>query len=99
MGGLVQNISHGQTAEWLQNARRRSLEAFERQGKDVKNATPQQMRSLVCAQCHVEYYFKGEGKYLTFPWDKGMTVEDMEKYYDEMKFTDYTHSLSKTPIL
>ena len=33
------------------------------------------MRSLVCAQCHVEYYFKGDGKYLTFPWDKGMTVE------------------------
>ena len=32
MGGLVQNISHEQTAEWLQNARRRSLEAFERQG-------------------------------------------------------------------
>ena len=74
-------------------------EAFERQGKDLTKATHQEMRSLVCAQCHVEYYFKGEGKYLTFPWDKGMTVEDMEKYYDEMKFTDYTHSLSKTPIL
>ena len=28
-----------------------------------------------CAQCHVEYYFMGDGKYLTFPWDKGFTVE------------------------
>ena len=75
------------------------IEAFERQGKDITNATPQEMRSLVCAQCHVEYFFKGEGKYVTFPWDKGMTVEDMERYYDELNYADYTHKLSKAPIL
>ena len=45
------------------------IEAFQRQGKDITKATPQEMRSLVCAQCHVEYFFKGDGKYLTFPWD------------------------------
>ena len=50
------------------------------------------MRSLVCAQCHVEYYFKGDCKYLTFPWDKGFTVEDMEAYYDEeMCIRDSSH--------
>lgn len=75
------------------------IEAFQRQGKDVTKATPQEMRSLVCAQCHVEYYFKGDGKYLTFPWDKGFTVEDMEAYYDETGFADFTHALSRTPIL
>lgn len=74
-------------------------EAFERQGIDISKATPQEMRSLVCAQCHVEYYFKGDGKYLTFPWDKGFTVEDIEAYYDETGFSDYTHALSRTPIL
>ena len=42
------------------------IEAFARQGKDITKATPQEMRSLVCAQCHVEYYFKGDGKYLTY---------------------------------
>ena len=57
------------------------------------------MRSLVCAQCHVEYYFTKDNKYLTFPWDGGMTVEAMEKYYDEAEFTDWTHALSKTPML
>ena len=31
------------------------IEAFQRQGKDITKATPQEMRSLVCAQCHVEY--------------------------------------------
>lgn len=75
------------------------IEAFERQGKDITKATPQEMRSLVCAQCHVEYYFKGDGKYLTFPWDKGTTVEDMERYYDELNYADYTHKLSRAPIL
>lgn len=74
-------------------------QAFERQGKDITKASLQEMRSLVCAQCHVEYYFKGDGKYLTFPWDKGMSVEAMEKYYDEIEFSDWTHALSKTPML
>lgn len=62
------------------------IEAFKRQGKDISNATPQEMRSLVCAQCHVEYFFKGDGKYLTFPWDKGMRVETTEEYYDNIQY-------------
>lgn len=75
------------------------IEAFQRRGIDISKATHQEMRSLVCAQCHVEYYFKGDGKYLTFPWDKGQTLEDIERYYDETDYYDYIHSLSKTPIL
>lgn len=75
------------------------VEAFERQGRDISKATPQEMRSLVCAQCHVEYYFRGDGKYLTFPWDKGFTMEDMEAYYDDHRYYDYIHTLSKAPIL
>ncbi|MFZ1730131.1 MAG: ammonia-forming cytochrome c nitrite reductase [Bacteroidota bacterium] len=77
------------------------IEAFQRQGKDINQSTHQEMRSLVCAQCHVEYYFKGkEDKYLTFPWDKGFSAEDMEKYYDEGEpHVDFVHALSRTPIL
>ncbi len=75
------------------------IEAFERQGRNIEDATPQEMRSLVCAQCHVEYYFKGDGKYLTFPWDGGMTVEAMEEYFDNAQYADWTHALSRTPML
>jgi len=80
------------------------VEAFERQGKDIKKASHQDMRSLVCAQCHVEYYFNTkvpeEGvPYLTFPWDKGTTMEDMEAYYDNIQFSDWTHAISKAPML
>jgi nitrite reductase (cytochrome c-552) len=74
-------------------------EAFQRLGKDVDDSSTQELRSLVCAQCHVEYYFKGDGKYLTFPWDKGYTLESMEAYYDEASYADWTHALSKTPML
>ena len=79
------------------------IEAFDRQGKDINKATHQEMRSLVCAQCHVEYYFdkkRVEGaNYLTLPWDKGTSVEAMEEYYDEIEFSDWTHKLSKAPML
>src|SRR5215216_400306 len=34
-----------------------------------RDATRQEMRAYVCGQCHVEYYFKGPEKRLTYPWD------------------------------
>lgn len=56
---------------------------------DVNNdASRQEMRSFVCAQCHVEYYFRGEGKLLTYPWSNGLKVESILAYYDEPNFKD-----------
>jgi nitrite reductase (cytochrome c-552) len=81
------------------------IEAFKRQGKDINNVTHQEMRSLVCAQCHNEYHFKGEGKYLTLPWDAGTTPEAMEAYYeksataDGKPYVDFTHAISGTPMI
>ncbi|HRJ58302.1 MAG TPA: ammonia-forming cytochrome c nitrite reductase subunit c552 [Anaerolineales bacterium] len=74
-------------------------EAFERQGKDWTTFTRQEMRTVVCANCHVEYYFAGEGKYLTFPWDNGTKVEDMIAYYEEVGFSDWTYPETSTPML
>jgi nitrite reductase (cytochrome c-552) len=62
-------------------------------------ASRQEMRSLVCAQCHVEYYFKGEGKLLTYPWHKGIKVEQIEAYYNEVGHVDWTHSISGAGLL
>ena len=76
------------------------IEAFAAPGQGYHESySSRKCVRLVCAQCHVEYYFKGDGKYLTFPWDKGFTVEDMEAYYDDAGFYDYTHKLSRAPIL
>lgn len=79
------------------------LEALDRQGRDVSQVSHQEMRSLVCAQCHVEYYFnkkKVEGvSYLTFPWDRGLIMDSIEAYYDQHGFSDWTHAISKAPML
>jgi nitrite reductase (cytochrome c-552) len=75
------------------------IEAYQRQNKDIHTTSINERRSLTCAQCHVEYYFKGEGKYVTFPWDKGMSAESMEEYYNFYEFTDWVHPLSKTPMI
>lgn len=66
-------------------------EALEAQGKDWRTFTRQEMRTVVCANCHVEYYFAGEGAYLTFPWKKGTRVEDISSYYAELEFKDWVH--------
>ena len=55
-------------------------------------ATRQEMRTYVCAQCHVEYYFKGAEKRLTFPWHKGLKADQVLEYYDEVGFKDWTHA-------
>ena len=91
----------------LRPARPAIYEAWQRAGKDLTKASLQEMRSLVCAQCHTEYYFikpddpnnPGKANYLMFPQDKGMTCEAAEEYYDSIGFYDYIHPLSKTPIL
>jgi nitrite reductase (cytochrome c-552) len=62
-------------------------------------ASAQEMRSFVCGQCHVEYYFKGPEKRLTYPWSKGVKVENMLAYYDEVKHKDFEHKESGAPAL
>jgi len=78
-------------------------EAFESQGKDISQVSHQELRSLVCAQCHVEYYFNKniipDVQYLVLPWKNGTSLEQIEKYYDEAVFSDWTHAISKAPML
>jgi nitrite reductase (cytochrome c-552) len=62
-------------------------------------ATRQEMRSYVCGQCHVEYYFAGQGKLVTYPWHRGLKVEQIEAYYDEVKFSDWKHAESGASVL
>lgn len=64
-----------------------------------KHASRQEMRSYVCAQCHVEYYFKGPEKRLVFPWAKGNKVENILAYYDEVGHKDWTHADTDAPTL
>ncbi len=62
-------------------------------------ATRQEMRSYVCGQCHVEYYFKGPEKRLVYPWANGIKVEQIQAYYDDLGYKDWTHKTSGAPAL
>jgi nitrite reductase (cytochrome c-552) len=57
------------------------------------------MRTFVCGQCHVEYYFKGDEKRLTYPWTKGLKADQILAYYDETGFKDWTHAVTGAPML
>jgi nitrite reductase (cytochrome c-552) len=64
-----------------------------------KTATRQEMRTFVCAQCHVEYFFKGQEKRLVYPWAKGLKIENILAYYDELQHKDWTHAETGAPSL
>ncbi|MDK9700390.1 MAG: ammonia-forming cytochrome c nitrite reductase subunit c552 [bacterium] len=77
-------------------------EAFTARGMNIDQATHQEMRTLVCAQCHVEYYFdnsNGKKNYLTFPWKNGLVIDSIVSYYEERSFKDWTHPVSKSSML
>ena len=64
-----------------------------------RDASRQEMRTYVCGQCHVEYYFRGPQKTLTYPWSKGLTADSIMAYYDSTGHKDWTHATSGAPVL
>ncbi|OED50998.1 ammonia-forming cytochrome c nitrite reductase subunit c552 [Endozoicomonas sp. (ex Bugula neritina AB1)] len=66
---------------------------------DYGKVTEKDKQTLSCTQCHVEYYFDSNTKEVILPWAKGTKVEDIEAYYDEIEFKDWTHKISKAPML
>ncbi|HYK04417.1 MAG TPA: ammonia-forming cytochrome c nitrite reductase subunit c552 [Thermoanaerobaculia bacterium] len=64
------------------------------------HATRQEMRTYVCGQCHVEYYFKGKEKRLTYPWHLGLKGDQILEYYDtQTDHADWTHAESGAKAL
>ncbi len=69
-----------------------------------RDASRNELRSFVCGQCHVEYYCGGKME-LTFPWGKGLNVDQAEAFWDATKFpdgsafSDYSHQETGAPIL
>lgn len=69
------------------------VEALKLQDIEVKDLTRNQMRTMVCAQCHVEYHVR-DGV-LEFPWKYGWDPEEELKYYEEINFADFTQTDSQ----
>ena len=97
--GTSCNDCHDPSTMNLRITRPALLNALEVRGIDINQATRQEMRTYVCAQCHVEYYFLGENRVLTFPWSQGLTIDNIESHYDTYGFTDWTHAESGAPMI
>jgi nitrite reductase (cytochrome c-552) len=70
------------------------------EGYDVnRDASRQEMRTYVCGQCHVEYYFEGPEKQLVYPWARGLTADSILAYYEANGHRDWTHAVSGAPAL
>lgn len=63
-----------------------------------------EMRSFVCGQCHVEYYCSSKMP-LTFPWGNGLKMDEIETFWNGLKFPDgtaffdYAHAETSAPVL
>jgi nitrite reductase (cytochrome c-552) len=75
--------------KWREGARQRDYDPN-------RDASRQEMRSFVCAQCHVEYYCASK-QTLFFPWENGLKLEGIEAAYNQRSFPngeefyDYEH--------
>ncbi|MCB9365698.1 MAG: ammonia-forming cytochrome c nitrite reductase subunit c552 [Calditrichaeota bacterium] len=75
------------------------IEAQNRRGIDIAAHDQNSKRTDACAQCHVEYYWPKETNYLTFPWDKGLSIDSIEAYYDSIDFYDWVHAESGAKLV
>ncbi|ACJ27725.1 Nitrite reductase (cytochrome; ammonia-forming) [Shewanella piezotolerans WP3] len=73
--------------------------AMDKIGKEWDSASKTDRKSMVCGQCHVEYYFEKGSKKAAFPWDNGVEADNVEEFFDSIDFVDWTHQISKTPML
>jgi nitrite reductase (cytochrome c-552) len=64
-----------------------------------KQATRQEMRAFVCGQCHVTYYFHGAEKRLTFPWSKGLKLNEIVAHENDDQVTEWSHAESGAPMI
>ncbi len=87
-----------QTME-LRISRPALITALEARDVKISELTRNELRTLVCAQCHVEYYFTTDEGVLTFPWKYGLEPEDALRYYEEIDFVDFTHPDSQVGLL
>lgn len=104
---LAKNVKHPVSCADCHDAKTMALkitrpafvEGMKSRGIDVTKASKQDMRTYVCAQCHVEYYFQPESKEVIFPWENGVEPGQIFDYYKKINFSDWEHPESKAKMI
>ncbi|EEG76246.1 ammonia-forming cytochrome c nitrite reductase subunit c552 [Dethiobacter alkaliphilus] len=83
----------------LRLSREPFIQAYVRAGGDLKNAGRQEMRSLVCAQCHITYYLDKESGEVNIPWTEEPNISNVEHYYLALsEYRTWEHALTGAEI-
>ena len=90
---------HDETTMALRSLRPAVHEGFKSFGKEMNELTYQEKRSAICSQCHSTYHIAAQTGLVTFPWSKGLLAENVEEYYKESDFSDWTHPISKVRMI
>lgn len=75
------------------------IEAMRAAGVDLAAASRAELRTYVCAQCHLEYYTAGPDQVLRLPWSRGRSADDIEQHYDDLQFSDFVHAETGAPLI
>jgi nitrite reductase (cytochrome c-552) len=97
--GSTCNDCHDSKTMALRVSRPAFINAMAARNIDVTKASRNEMRTYICGQCHVEYYFAGDNKLLTFPWKDGTNIDNIDKYYTNLDFKDWVHQESGAPMI
>lgn len=100
--GVVCADCHDPATMELRLSRWTLIEALKSIGKDPERLTHQEMRSLVCAQCHVTYSIpkdkEGKSSGLKFPWAKGkwgnISIESVIRQIKEEDLREWRHKVT-----
>jgi nitrite reductase (cytochrome c-552) len=90
---------HDEATMALRSLRPAVLAGFKGLGKNMNELTHQETRSAICSQCHSTYHMAEKTNVVTFPWSKGLSAENIEEYYKETGFSDWTHPISKVRMI
>ncbi|MBF0336817.1 MAG: ammonia-forming cytochrome c nitrite reductase subunit c552 [Nitrospirae bacterium] len=104
--GLVCADCHDAATMDLKIKRPALIEALKAIGKDTDKLTRQEMRSLVCAQCHVDYKVtkdsEGKSSGLLYPWKNGkwgdITIEAVIKQIKDEGLLEWKHKVTDQKI-
>jgi nitrite reductase (cytochrome c-552) len=90
---------HDPVTMQLKVSRQPFREALTAMGKDPDKLTQEELRSAVCGQCHASYYLNPDTKKVVFPWNYGPKPDDLEKYYESTRFTEWSHPEDYAPLI
>ncbi|MBI5380224.1 MAG: ammonia-forming cytochrome c nitrite reductase subunit c552 [Nitrospirae bacterium] len=98
--GLTCIDCHDPKTQDLRLSRWTLKEGLKAIGKDEGKLTRQEMRSLVCAQCHVTYVIpkdaEGKSTYVKFPWANGrwgnISIEGVIKQIKDENIREWKHT-------